>query len=195
MSSLQSTYGECGCDRGNELPMLEQAEINTMNRTATILLWIALFLLSVLLLISGVQGVNGAEFHGVALSAGGPVLPAILAVFSLGALTNGVNTLLLLRQLPSLHRGVCCGKRPRDLQAGGLLGLHVQRLVHFAERSQGHTLSQAGVLATLRSTLYRREWLTRTCCSLLLTLGLVETVLRLTGSLEGLSQSMQAVVS
>lgn len=171
-----------------------------MTNKTTILLW-----LIVTLLATAVAGVTLGSICGLELIPDslahlmdrGPVTVAILIVFSVGLLINVSNTLFVLRQMSLIEQGVSNIKLPnRNRVSGrGLLGIHIDRLHEMFGEFGSENVSQTISLNAIRNQLFRREWLVRSSSSLLLTLGLVGTVVGLTDSLGGLSTTINSVAT
>lgn len=169
-----------------------------MGNKLTFTVWLAAFLTS--LTIVGIAAGTAFGLDLVPSSIAhlidrGPITAAILVVFAIGLVFNAFNTLFVLRQLSLTAQGVTQVRlRNREkAEARGLLGLHIDRLYDMYADSSSAEVSQASCLNAVRNQLFRREWIVRSASGLLLTLGLVGTVLGLTDSLSGLSSTVSAV--
>jgi hypothetical protein len=169
-----------------------------MTQKATLVIWLLLFSASVLLAVMGCGAAVGSDIlpdsasHLIDRS---PTTLAIVIVFSAGLVTNGINTLYLLFQARLVNAGVTerqSRAQPR-FSGRGILGMHIERLCKSAEHLSTESVSQTVSLNSIRNQLYRREWLVRSASGLLLTLGLIGTVLGLTNSLGGLSATVNVV--
>ena len=165
-----------------------------MTQKATLLIWFTLFATSAALAGLGVCTAVGCDLlptSAAHLIDRSPITSAIMVVFTVGLITNGINTRFVLRQNRLVSQGII--RSERSISGKGLLGLHVRRLVTACGRNTAESIDQSTSLNAIRNQLIRREWLVRSASSLLLTLGLVGTVLGLTKSLGGLSTTVNAV--
>lgn len=118
-----------------------------------------------------------------------------LFVFALAA--SFFNMLFIGREFAGLHDGIGRfqhGTLSHQWMSHGLLGEHVARMREFYPTGNG-TVSQELALKILRNQLIRRDSLVRASGSLMLTLGLIGTVLGLTQSFHGLSQALGSVTA
>lgn len=171
-----------------------------MTNKTTILVWFIFTLLSTTVACVTLGSVCGLELIPdslMHLMDRGPVTVTILIVFSVGLLINVSNTMFVVRQMSLVAQGVTYVRLPnRNRVAGrGLLGMHIDRLYDMFGESGSENVSQTISLNALRNQLFRREWVVRSSSSLLLTLGLVGTVVGLTDSLGGLSATINAVAT
>lgn len=169
-----------------------------MNQKATLLIWTVLFLTSVAIAAFGVCAATDCHLLPTSVAHlidRSPITLAIMVVFSVGVVTNGINTMFVLRQQALVSDGVreTHSRRRHRVSGRGLLGLHIERLYEMGGDHSMESVSQSTSLNVIRNQLFRREWLVRSASSLLLTLGLVGTVLGLTKSLGGLSTTVNAV--
>ncbi len=169
-----------------------------MTQKTTLFIWLVLFLSSFALAVVGVSTSIGYDILPNSMSHlvdRSPTTLAIMAVFSLGVFANGINTRFVLRQLSFASNGVkkIRSGSTQQVAANGLLGLHIERLYDTFGEQSTDSVDQSTSLNAIRNQLIRREWIVRTASSLLLTLGLIGTVLGLTKSLGGLSTTVNAV--
>ena len=125
----------------------------------------------------------------------GVVTRIMIGLFSASLAINCFNTLRLFRELKLVSRGLRCDPTSSKLRlvGDGLLGQHAATLNQIYDQTSEGTVSQEVSLGCIRNALVRREWIVRTACQLLMTMGLVGTVLGLGGSLAGLSQTIRSV--
>ena len=127
----------------------------------------------------------------------GIITQLILALFLFSLAINFKNTLLIYFQSRITKSGFCDVSKVdgnSQIAAKGLLGIHGERLINVFQRSKGSSeVSQTVSLRAIHNVFRRREWFVRSCGSLLITLGMVGTVLGLTHSLGGLSTTVNAV--
>ncbi len=171
-----------------------------MGNKLTITVWCGAFIASVAIACIAMGIALGWDLVPTSLSHlvdRGPVTAAILILFAVGLLINAINTVFVLRQLSLTSQGVTHVRMPnRERVAGrGLLGVHIDRLYDMYADCASGDISQASCLNAIRNQLFRREWIVRSASSLLLTLGLVGTVLGLTEGLGGLSSTVNSVAS
>ena len=173
--------------RDGKGPHTRKSKDITMTQKATLLIWIVLFLTSLALAAIGSCAAIGCDLLPTSIAHlidGSPITMAIMVVFSVGLITNGINTMFILRQQALVSDGVRAthSRRRNRVSARGLLGLHIDRLYEMAGGHSMESVSQSTSLNAIRNQLFRRQWLVRSASSLLLTLGLVGTVLGLTKS-------------
>lgn len=120
----------------------------------------------------------------------------ILAVFVFSMALNVGNTLRLFSEARHVAKGLKPNPLASELEliGNGLLGLHAERIRRIYGTGRCGEVTQAVSLNAIRNRLYRDEWLVRLCGQLLMTLGLIGTVLGLGKSLEGLSHSVSGAV-
>lgn len=171
-----------------------------MGNKLTITLWFAAFLASAAIAILAIFAASGRDVVPTAaqhLIDRGPITVCIVGLFAIGLVINGVNTVSILYQRHLVSKGVVHVRLPNQERVigEGLLGTHVNRLYEMYSDSVVADINQSSCLNSIRNHLHRREWIVRTTSNLLLTLGLIGTVLGLTDSLGGLSTTVNAVAS
>lgn len=116
----------------------------------------------------------------------------IVGLFLLTLVVNAHNTLMIMRQAKLARRGLRPDPHAHQWQlvGEGLLGLHAARMLTIYGRHFDGEVSQQVSLGVIRNGLHGQEWFVRTSSQLLLTLGLIGTVIGLTNSMEGLSTAM-----
>jgi len=116
----------------------------------------------------------------------------ILAVFVVSLTLNTINTLRLFNEARHVAKGLKPNPLACELEliGNGLLGLHAERIRRIYGTGRSGEVTQAVSLNAIRNRLHRDEWFVRSCGQLLMTMGLIGTVLGLGKSLEGLSDSL-----
>ncbi len=170
-----------------------------MRVKSTKLLWCIVFMLSVtvsLALLAELKGYAVLPESKSKLIDRSWVSKVIVAVFVFSLTVNARNTWFLVREEQHLRHGLRARRSSGDLNlaGAGLLGLHANRMKQIYGMSFDGDISQTVSLGAIRSSLYGQEWFVRVASQLLLTLGLIGTVLGLSNSLEGLSGAMHATV-
>ncbi len=123
------------------------------------------------------------------------VTKAIVAVFVATLILNARNTLQLFHEAHRVRSGLRHDPTMSELRllGNGLLGLHAARMQRIYGPGFEGEVSQDVSLGVIRSCLTGQEWFVRMGSSLLLTLGLIGTVMGLTQSLQGLSSTVLSV--
>lgn len=171
-----------------------------MRTDSTKWLWCLIFLMSAVtstVLIAELKGFSILPASQAKLIDHSWVSKSIVAVFLLSLTVNAKNTLALWQEEKHLRRGLIVNHSCSELTlvGSGLLGLHAARMKQIYGASFDGDVSQSVSLGAIRSKLDGQEWFVRVASQLLLTLGLIGTVIGLANSLEGLSGAMTAVVS
>ncbi len=170
-----------------------------MRVESTKLLWCLVFTLGVIVAIALL-----AEIKGYAVLPESQsklidrtwVSKVIVGVFVFSLVVNARNTWLLMLERRHLRHGLRIDRSSGNLSlaGAGLLGLHANRMKQIYGMSFDGDISQSVSLGAIRSRLYGQEWVVRVASQLLLTLGLIGTVLGLSNSLDGLSGAMGSTV-
>ena len=127
----------------------------------------------------------------------GPITRVMVLLFAVCLFINFGNNRILHREKRSARKGFAPDPSRGELclTAEGKLGDHAKRLYEiYGTRFEGE-LSQEVSLGILRNELTREQWFTVSCRQILLTLGLIGTVIGLADSLGGLSQSLESITS
>jgi hypothetical protein len=171
-----------------------------MGSKTTRAVWVAVFATSVimaLVLVCELKGISILPATCQTMMDRSLVTKLILIVFAISLAVNARNTLSVLAEFTKVRRGLRSDPSSSRLKlvGEGLLGQHAARMHQIYGHAFEGDVSQAVSLGLMRSRLYRNEWFVRSASQLLLTLGLIGTVVGLASSLDGLSLTIRSMAT
>lgn len=158
-------------------------------------IWLSLLLITILILIIGAgywyhinHDTNPANDYRDRTY----VTYIMLVLFALFLTINIINTIYLIKEFDYIITEITPHNNVGKLRfkVGGLLGEHIRNLEQIYEQPHDRDVDQQYSLSVIQNTVFRREVWVQVGCNLMITFGMIGTVVGLTMSVGGLSLSM-----